>query len=168
MGHAANPPRRRDYTTVRRAAPCDVATMLALMRLDARASAGAFSPEAAGRGLHILTADQRALVLVAERGGAVVGFAAMQEHFETATATRCGIIGDLVVPREAAPLRIEEELIEAMVRHARKRDLGEVRLVVDHGRATDIVAKTGRRWSPSGRIMLRYDRDATEVSALAH
>lgn len=164
---AATAPRRA-YTTVRRAVATDVAPMLALLQLDATASGGAFSPEAACRGLQILTADQRALVLVAERGGAVVGFASMQEHFEIATATRFGMIGDLVVPREAAPLRIEEELVAAVVRHAQKRELGGILLMVERGRAVELVARIGRCWSSSGRLMLCHERRPTETSALAH
>jgi GNAT superfamily N-acetyltransferase len=81
----------------------------------------------------LLEADPRTEVLVAEDGGAPVGFAVFFDLPEVVFARRCGALDDLFVLPAARGRGIARGLVAALAEEGRRRGWSHLRWIVPEG-----------------------------------
>ena len=119
-----------------------------------------FSPdvEKQVRGLSVLIAGPpgKALVLVAELDGLVIGMATVQTLISTAEGSRVGLVEDVVVHRNVRGRGIGTRLIETIVAWARSQGLKRLQLLADRGNHPALDFYESRNWSSTRLICLRH------------
>lgn len=118
---------------IRRAEPADVEGLVRLLGVLFGLEAD-FRPDAARqrRGLEaLLAAPMTSLVLVAERGGAVVGMVTGQLLVSTAEGGPSALVEDLVLDEGARGAGLGRALLDAVEGWARARGATRLQLLVD-------------------------------------
>lgn len=143
--------------TIRPAAPADLDALVelvgALFALEAD-----FSPDAGRqrRGLAALMADQaRAVVLVAERDGGVVGVVTGQLLVSTAEGGPAVLAEDLVVDEACRGLGLGRALLAALAAWARGRGAARIQLLVDEENQAALGFYRRLGWRPTQLRALR-------------
>ena len=146
-----------DGVRIRPAAPADVDALVALLRQLFELEAD-FRPDEArqrkGLGLMLDDPDRRA-VLVAERGGAVVGMVTAQLVVSTAEGGPSALLEDMVVLAPARGRGVGGELLRAIEAWARARGATRLQLLADreNGPALAFYARMG--WAGTRLVCLR-------------
>jgi GNAT superfamily N-acetyltransferase len=135
----------------------DVEALVALL-VDLFSIEADFRPDAVRqrRGLELLLrAPARCLVLVAERGGEILGMVTVQLVVSTAEGALSGLVEDMIVSPRERGRGIGRRLLRAAERWARARGATRLQLVADreNGLALRFYARTG--WRPTRLVCLR-------------
>jgi GNAT superfamily N-acetyltransferase len=142
---------------VRPAAPGDLDDLVRLLGLLFALEAD-FEPDAARqrRGLAAMLADPaRRTVLVAERGGAVVGMVTGQLLVSTAEGGPSVLLEDLVLVEPARGGGLGRALVEALEAWARERGATRVQLLVDEENLAALGFYRRIGWRPTQLRALR-------------
>jgi GNAT superfamily N-acetyltransferase len=142
--------------TLRLARPED---MDALVRLLAQLFAieADFTPDAAKQrsGLALLLADPRAAVLVAERGGRVVGMVTAQLVVSTAEGAWSALVEDMVVDEAERGSGIGAQLLAGIEGWAAGRGATRLQLLADRENAGALRFYEREGWSPTRLVCWR-------------
>ena len=142
---------------IRPAVPADVDALAALLRQLFELEAD-FRPDEARqrKGLSLMLDDpDRRAVLVAERGGAVVGMVTAQLVVSTAEGGPSALLEDMVVLAPARGRGVGGELLRAIEAWARARGATRLQLLADreNGPALAFYARMG--WAGTRLVCLR-------------
>jgi ribosomal protein S18 acetylase RimI-like enzyme len=91
------------------------------------------------RALSMLLESEDSLLLVAERGGEVIGMVSLQPLISTATGGRSGLIEDLVVAGAHRGSGVGTRLIESLVESARAKGFERLSLGADRRNASALA-----------------------------
>ncbi len=148
---------RASSSPIRAATPRDLDALVrllgALFSLEAD-----FTPDAPRqrRGLELLLADpQRRAVLVAERGGAVVGMVTGQLLVSTAEGGPAVLLEDLVVEEATRGQGLGRRLVDELERWARGHGASRVQLLVDEENPEALAFYRELGWRPTQLRALR-------------
>ncbi|NTW67765.1 MAG: GNAT family N-acetyltransferase, partial [Nitrospirae bacterium] len=108
-------------------------------------------------GLEMLLAGppERALVLVAESNGEVVGMVTVQTLISTAEGGRVGLVEDLVVDGRFRSQGTGRRLLEEVIAWAGKAGLTRIQLLADQANASALRFSHHAGWSRTGMICIR-------------
>lgn len=118
-----------------------------------------FSPDTGkqSRGLKLILGDTSgaSLVLVADRGGEIIGMCSVQTVISTAEGGPVGLLEDLIVRRDHRGKGIGTRLLCAIVRWCDTKNISRVQLLrdVDNGRALEFYIGNG--WSSTNLVCMR-------------
>jgi GNAT superfamily N-acetyltransferase len=107
------------------------------------------------RGLAMLLGEPRAAVLVATRGGAVVGMVTAQLVISTSEGDLSALVEDLVVDRAERQRGVGRALIAACEEWARSRDATRLQLLTDRDNETALRFYERTGWSSTRLVCLR-------------
>ena len=150
---------RSTFTTVRPAEGRDVARLLVLLLGAAAAEVEEAPRHAALRGLELLVGDRHAPVLVAERGGVIMGMATVQGLVVARAGGLAGVVDNLVLDPEAWRHGVQEDLLDGVVRQAKKRRFKALHVLVGHREDAALAGYRAAGWVPDGRMALVRDLD---------
>ena len=120
-----------------------------------------FRPDAARqrRGLSLLLAEQAGpatrTVLVAERGGRVIGMVTAQLVISTAEGAPSALVEDLLVEAGARGGGVGARLLEAVEGWAAERGATRLQLLADRDNAPALAFYARRGWSPTALVAWR-------------
>jgi GNAT superfamily N-acetyltransferase len=116
-----------------------------------------FRPDAARqrRGLAMLLGDPRAAVLVAARGGDVVGMGTVQLVVSTAEGGLAALVEDVVVEERERGRGVGRRLLDALEDWARSRNAQRLQLLADRENAPALRFYASLHWSPTRLVCLR-------------
>lgn len=108
------------------------------------------------RGIDMLLADNRSVILVAEEDNRVIGMVTCQLLISTAEGAYSGLVEDMVVHKDFRGKGIGTKLIEASIAWAKSQGATRVQLLADrtNSRALDFYNKNG--WSETKMFALRH------------
>lgn len=107
------------------------------------------------RGLALMLAEPRARVVVAERGGTVVGMATGQLVISTAEGAPSAWIEDVVVARGARGSGVGRRLVEAVVAWAGELGATRCQLLVDRQNVPALRFYSRIGWTPTQLACVR-------------
>jgi GNAT superfamily N-acetyltransferase len=144
--------------TIRAARPGDIPGMSDLLTGLFSIEAD-FSPdvEKQVRGLSVLVGAPpgRSCVLVAERGGAVIGMATVQTLISTAEGGRVGMVEDVIVDPEFRSRGIGTRLLNGIAAWSERTGLKRLQLLADRDNIPALDFYASRNWSSTRLICLR-------------
>ncbi|MDA8086869.1 MAG: GNAT family N-acetyltransferase [Nitrospiraceae bacterium] len=142
---------------IRRAGISDVPEMCGLLKeLFSMESDFEPEPEKQGKGLGaLINARNSALVLVAEKGGRVLGMCSVQILISTAEGGRVGLLEDLVVRSGARGAGIGSALLSEALKWCAFKGLLRVQLLRDESNSAALGFYTNRGWSGTHLVCMR-------------
>jgi GNAT superfamily N-acetyltransferase len=116
-----------------------------------------FRPDATRqrRGLAMLLGDPRAAVLVAARGGDVVGMGTVQLVVSTAEGDLAALVEDVVVEERERGRGVGRRLLAALGEWARARSAERLQLLTDRENAPALRFYERTGWQPTALVCLR-------------
>jgi GNAT superfamily N-acetyltransferase len=146
-----------DTPLVRHAGPADLDALVRLLGQLFSIEAD-FRPDAERqrRGLTLLLAEpRRAAVLVAERGGAVVGMVTAQLVVSTAEGGPSALVEDMVVDGAERGAGLGRSLLEAVEEWSRRRGATRLQLLADRENTPALRFYERLGWSGTRLVCLR-------------
>ncbi|MDA8091462.1 MAG: GNAT family N-acetyltransferase [Nitrospiraceae bacterium] len=142
---------------IRRARPSDVPFMRGLLEeLFSIEADFEPAPEKQEKGLSaLIKARNSALVLVAEKGGEVLGMCSVQVLISTAEGGRVGLLEDLVIKKGARERGVGSSLLLAALKWCAFKGLLRVQLLRDSSNSTALDFYTKRGWSGTHLVCMR-------------
>lgn len=144
-------------TTIRAAALPDLDVLVTLLgELFSMEADFTPDPERQRRGLALLLEGHRNRhVVVAERGGRVVGMATVQVLVSTAEGSPVGLVEDVVVAREARGTGVGRALLSALVEWSAERGLARLQLLADRDNAPALAFYDREGWRETRLVCRR-------------
>jgi GNAT superfamily N-acetyltransferase len=142
---------------VRRAASGDIEALVRLLNVLFSIEADFRpNPERQRRGLRaMLDAPDQRCVLVAERGGAVIGMVTGQLVISTAEGAPSALVEDMVVEDSARGQGVGRSLLHAMEAWARERGATRLQLLADRENAPALAFYERMGWRPTQLVCWR-------------
>jgi len=143
-------------TSIRAARPPDLDILTGLLaELFAIETDFQVDPVRQRAGLELLLAAPSALVLVAERGGRVVGMCTLQMLVSTAEGGPAALLEDLIVHRPCRSQGIGRALLSAAEQGARERGARRIQLLADRRNRHALAFYAAAGWTVSRMIAVR-------------
>jgi ribosomal protein S18 acetylase RimI-like enzyme len=141
---------------IRPARPEDIEPLVVLLR-ELFLIEKDFSPDAARQrtGLKQLMNKDRAVILIAESGGEVVGMCTVQTEISTAEGGPAGVLEDMIVTTRFRRQGIGQTLIESAEKWAEEHDLTRLQLLAESGNEAALKFYFNNCWHKTGLICLR-------------
>jgi ribosomal protein S18 acetylase RimI-like enzyme len=141
---------------IRPAIAADLDAMVALLaELFAIESDFNSEPERQRRGLALLLEDARALLLVAECDGVVVGVCSMQQLISTAEGGPVGLVEDVVVAAAHRGKGMGRQMLAAMQEMAARRGISRLQLLADRDNKAALRFYEKSEWETTRLIGMR-------------
>ncbi len=112
-------------------------------------------PERQRRGLALLLEDARALLLVAECDGVVVGVCSMQQLISTAEGGPVGLVEDVVVAAAHRGKGMGRQMLAAMQEMAARRGISRLQLLADRDNKAALRFYEKSEWETTRLIGMR-------------
>ena len=141
---------------IRPANPADLAALVDLLRILFAIEAD-FDFDAARQrqGLVMLLAQEKAVIMVAETAGQVIGMCSGQLTISTAEGGFALLVEDVVIAEPWQGRGIGRELMTALEQWAAKRKVGRLQLLADRNNATALGFYRKLGWQPTELICQR-------------
>jgi GNAT superfamily N-acetyltransferase len=142
--------------TIRHATAADLEPMVRLLAdLFSIETDFRVDPVRQRRGLAMLLGDPRSAILVATRGGAVIGMATVQLLVSTSEGDLSALVEDVVVDASERQRGIGRQLIAACEEWARSRDATRLQLLTDRSNTTALRFYERTGWAPTRLVCMR-------------